>query len=69
MKVTAIVQARMNSSRLPGKVLLPLAGRPVLEHVVNRINFCKTIDEIVVSTSIEETDNPLRDWCQKKNVN
>ena len=38
MKVVAIIQARMNSARLPGKVLLPLAGKPVLKHIVDRLS-------------------------------
>jgi spore coat polysaccharide biosynthesis protein SpsF len=63
MNVVAIIQARMSSARLPGKVLLPLAGKSVLEHVVRRIAQCSTIDEIVVATSIDPSDNPIEQWC------
>lgn len=68
MKIVAIIQARMSSSRLPGKVLMPLAGEPVLWHVVNRIRNCKTIAEIVVATSIDKSDDVIEDWCQVEGV-
>lgn len=68
MNVVAIIQARMSSTRLPGKVLLPLAGKPVLEHVVNRIAQCRTIGGIVVATSLEPSDYPIEQWCQKQAV-
>ena len=62
MKVVAIIQARMSSSRLPGKVLLNLAGRPILEHVIVRLSLSKTIDEVVVATSTDDTDDTLVAW-------
>ena len=68
MKIIAIVQARMSSSRLPNKVLLPLAGIPVLEHIWNRLNSCKGLDEIIVATSIDKTDNILSKWCKEKKI-
>ena len=58
----------MNSSRLPGKVLMPLAGRPVLCHVVERIRACKTISEVVVATSNVAADEAIEDWCQSTNI-
>lgn len=64
MNVTAIIQARMSSSRLPSKVLLPLVGKPVLEHVVERIRACKEISRVVVATSTDQTDNAIEQWCQ-----
>ena len=51
MRVVAIVQARMNSSRLPGKVLMPLANKPVLAHIVERLSYCKLVGNILVATS------------------
>ena len=63
MKTVAIIQARMSSTRLPGKVLMPLAGEPVLWHVVNRIRTCKSITEVVVATSTDITDGAIEDWC------
>ena len=69
MKVVAIIQARMSSSRLPGKVLMPLAGRPVLDHVVNRIRACRTVQDVWVATSTDETDDVIAHWCQEHGVN
>ena len=68
MKVVAIVQARMSSTRLLGKVLMPLAGRPVLAHVVNRIRHCKTIEQIVVATSTDPSDDAIETWCRDSAV-
>lgn len=64
----AIVQARMSSSRLPGKVLMSLAGKPVLEHVVRRISACNTISKVVVATSIDQSDDVIQDWCGKSGI-
>lgn len=55
----AIIQARMSSSRFPGKVLAPLAGRPVVDHVVERVAKALGPDRVVVATSTESSDNPL----------
>jgi spore coat polysaccharide biosynthesis protein SpsF len=63
MRTVCIVQARMSSTRLPGKVLLPLAGREVLGHVVDRLRHCRTLDQIVVATSDHLSDVVLHDWC------
>lgn len=68
MSVVAIIQARMSSTRLPGKVLMELAGKPVLEHVVSRIEACKTIQKIVVATSIDATDDAIERWCRERDV-
>ncbi|MES2092057.1 MAG: glycosyltransferase family protein [Pseudomonadota bacterium] len=68
MNVVAIIQARMSSTRLPGKVLMPLAGKPVLDHVVSRIEHCKTIQKIVVATSVDSTDDAIESWCLARGV-
>ena len=68
MKVVAIIQARMSSSRLPGKVLMPLSNKPVLEHVVERLSYCKLIEKIVVATSTNIEDNQIFDYCQVHNL-
>ena len=67
-KIISIIQARMSSSRLPGKVLMPLANKPVLWHVVERIKACKTISEVVVATSTDKTDDAVEAWCQGAGV-
>ena len=59
----AIVQARMGSTRLPGKVLAVLAGHPVLWHVVDRLRFCRSLRAIVVATTIQPEDDAIEQWC------
>ena len=68
MKVVAIVQARMSSSRLPGKVLLPLAGKPVLAHVIERLQSCNSLDGLVLATSIKSEDGAIQQWCSANRV-
>lgn len=58
-RVVAVVQARCRSERLPGKVLLELAGRPVVEHVVRAARAVASIDDVVLATSTEAADDPL----------
>lgn len=63
MRSVAIVQARMGSSRLPGKVLKPLGRRAVLDHVVTRVRAAERINEIVVATSDLPGDDAIADHC------
>jgi spore coat polysaccharide biosynthesis protein SpsF (cytidylyltransferase family) len=67
LKNLAIIQARMSSTRLPGKVLLPLSDKPVLEHVIQRVKNCKLVDKVVVATTDHDSDNIIEDWCKKNN--
>ena len=57
MHAVAIVQARMASTRLPGKVMADLLGRPVLERIVDRLRSAESIDEIVIATTTSTTDD------------
>ena len=59
MKRVVIVQARMTSTRLPGKVLMDLAGRPMLAQQLRRLARCRQVDEIVVATTTNATDDPV----------
>lgn len=68
MRVIGLIQARMSSSRLPGKVLLPLAGKPVLEHVVRRASACPLINDVWVVTSEHPSDEPIQTWCEDHGV-
>ena len=63
MNVIAIIQARMNSSRLPGKVLLRLAEKPMLQNIIERASRSTKIDKVIVATSDQETDNPIEQLC------
>ena len=66
--IYAIIQARMGSTRLPGKVMMDLCGSPVIEHVVNRLNESKLIDEIIIATSKDKNNQPIIDFCKKNDV-
>jgi spore coat polysaccharide biosynthesis protein SpsF len=59
MKTAAIVQARTGSTRLPGKVLLPLLGKPVLTQVMRRVARARLVDEVVVATTELASDDPI----------
>ena len=59
MKTVIIVQARMTSTRLPGKVLMDLAGRPMLAQQLRRLQQCRGVDEIVIATTTNPTDDPV----------
>lgn len=59
----AIIQARMSSSRLPGKVLREIAGKPMLAHVVQRTQRARSVQQVVVATTTEESDNPVAEYC------
>lgn len=64
-KYVAIVQARISSTRLPGKVLAPVAGLEILGHVLERMAVCQNIDEIVVATTVNPADDRLIDYLSK----
>jgi spore coat polysaccharide biosynthesis protein SpsF len=59
MKIAAIIQARMTSTRLPGKVLMLLEAQPVLWHIIQRVQASKFIDEIIVATTTNKEDDPI----------
>jgi spore coat polysaccharide biosynthesis protein SpsF len=60
----AIVQARMGSSRLPGKVLLPGVGKPLLGHLIERLGRCGALDLVVVATSTHSRDDVIAEYCE-----
>jgi spore coat polysaccharide biosynthesis protein SpsF len=61
--VLVIIQARLSSVRLPGKVLLPLAGRPMLAHLLDRLRVAKRVDRIIVATSTATDDDSITRFC------
>jgi spore coat polysaccharide biosynthesis protein SpsF len=63
MKVVAIVQARMGSTRLPGKVLKDLAGEPVLVRCINRLRRAELLNEVVVATTVRNADRAIVRLC------
>lgn len=64
MKTVAIIQARMGSSRLPGKMMLPLGGRETITRVTERVMNAETIDEVVVATTTKKPDSLLADYAR-----
>jgi spore coat polysaccharide biosynthesis protein SpsF len=68
VKVLAIVQARMGSSRLPGKVLKEILGRPVLWHLINRLKQAKLINQIIIATSDNDRDEPIVRFAEENGI-
>lgn len=66
MKIVGIVQARMGSSRLPGKILIPVLGVPVLEWCIERLRRCKRLDEVVIATTVHPRDEEVCYFAQSK---
>jgi spore coat polysaccharide biosynthesis protein SpsF (cytidylyltransferase family) len=64
----AIIQARMGSTRLPEKVLLPIGGEPMLWHVCERARCAATIDDVVVATSTEQQDDAVAEFCAERGI-
>lgn len=59
MKVVATIEARMGSTRLPGKTMLPIFGKPMLQLMVERVKMAKLVDEIVIATSVNKKDDVI----------
>ncbi|MBI3855481.1 MAG: glycosyltransferase family protein [Planctomycetes bacterium] len=68
MKRVVIIQARMTSTRLPGKVLADLAGRPLLAQQIARLRASRETDDIVIATTVNASDDPLQDLARKEGV-
>jgi spore coat polysaccharide biosynthesis protein SpsF len=66
--IAAIIQARMSSNRLPGKVMKPLLGMPMIGRQIERVRMAHTLDEILVATSTEPEDDELALYCQNSGV-
>jgi spore coat polysaccharide biosynthesis protein SpsF len=67
-KIVATIEARMTSSRLPGKVLLPLAGKPALELMIERLKHSKYLDGICVATTTNKEDDVIVELAKKLDV-
>ena len=67
-KVVVIIQARMGSTRLPGKVLMDLAGQPALLRCVRRTRRAKMIDAVAVATSIKPADDAVSELCRQQGI-
>jgi len=68
MSTLAVIQARMGSTRFPGKVLQPIGGKAILLHIVERLEVVPSIDEIVVAIPDGAVDQPLRTFCREQRI-
>jgi len=68
LKIVVVVQARMSSSRLPGKVLFPILGESLLFRMIERLRRVKYPIDIVVATSTDQTDKIIEVVCQEKGI-
>lgn len=68
MTVAAVIQARMTSSRLPGKVLLPAAGREMLAHQIDRVRRAGSVDAICIATTTNAQDDPVAGLAEREGV-
>lgn len=67
-KVVASIEARMGSSRLPGKVLADIQGQPALTRLLRRLRQCEKLDEIILATSRNASDDALEIWAKSENL-
>jgi len=65
MRKLIIVQARMTSTRLPGKVMKIVCDKPLLEHLINRLRRVKYADQVVIATTVNDTDNQIVNLCKE----
>lgn len=68
MKPLILIQARLNSSRLPGKVLKPILDRPLLYYLLKRLSFLKTKSQIVLATTDTPLDDPIEEFCNQNDI-
>ena len=69
MKILAITQARINSSRLPGKAMKLINSKPLLYYHLHQLSQSKLIDEIVVATSVNKSDDKIANYCKNNKIN
>jgi spore coat polysaccharide biosynthesis protein SpsF len=67
-KIIATIEARMTSTRLPGKVLLPAGGKPMLKHLVDRLRQVKSLQAIVLATTVNRADDCLEGFARKEDI-
>jgi spore coat polysaccharide biosynthesis protein SpsF len=68
MKRVIIVQARMTSTRLPGKVLMDVAGKPMLAQQIQRLRQCRLADELMIATTTNASDDPIVELARQEQV-
>ena len=68
MKIVASIQARLGSTRLPGKVLKKINGKPMLWHHIQRLKCSRLLDDIIVATTVNEKDDEIVRFCEKYGI-
>lgn len=68
LKIIGVIQARMRSTRLPGKVMLEILGKPILWHIYNRLMNCKKLNQVVISTGEYAYNSEICDFAQKNKI-
>lgn len=69
MNIVTVIQARISSTRLPGKVLLPILGKPLLIRMIERVMRAKLIGTLVIATSTNSEDDQIEELCMRSNLN
>ena len=69
MNIIATIEARMSSSRLPGKVLMEAAGVPMLYHLIKRLSKARFIDDLIIATTNNSKDDQIVEFAKKHNIN
>ena len=67
--ITIIIQARMGSTRLPGKIMKKACGKPLLQLLLERVQKSKTADKIIVATTTKQTDDVIENFCKENKIN
>ena len=68
-KIVGLIQARMNSTRLPGKVMKDLAGKPLVRHIIDRLSVVAGLDEIILATTIDSKNDEMVRYAESLNIN
>lgn len=68
MTILAILQARVSSSRLPGKVMKPILGQPMLARQIERLARCRRFERLIVATSVEASDDAIETLCRQLDI-
>lgn len=68
MKIVGVIAARMGSTRLPGKALMPILGKPMLEMMIDRVTRSKYLDDVIIATTIKPSDDELVSWAENYGI-
>ena len=68
MKIAAIIQARMGSKRLPGKVMKKIGNKLIIEYIIEKLSKIKGLEKTIISTSKNSEDDKIANFCKKKNI-